>query len=371
MTRGNRFIDRIGQRYGSMVVLEYEGVGSRGDILWKCQCDCGKIIVKRGHNLPKVKTCGNTCTSIWNKQVPSMDGKGEPFGIIYKLTNKIDGKIYIGQTVFSLNDRWKRHVEYANRGGEGYLQKAIRTHGNYSFKREIVCFAFSKEQLDELEKYHICSLNTLNPEIGYNQTWRPSNDGSVRLNMSQKNMGNLNPFYRDDLKNEQFIEMYKEGFSLSEIARQLNCDRKTINYRFKQLGINIILQPNQKSLPDEEIIRIYESGNTLEEIASKYKVSSWVIRDRLIKAGISLRKHSLSRRDVKTEDLVSAYLSGTKISDLSRIHKMDRKTVRERLKQAGYTHSNKLTNCRSTTSQTDSSSTALVSPILGRPLDQS
>ena len=30
-------------------------------------------------------------------------------GYIYKITNKINNKVYIGQTIFSLEERWYRH----------------------------------------------------------------------------------------------------------------------------------------------------------------------------------------------------------------------------------------------------------------------
>ena len=33
----------------------------------------------------------------------------KPYGIIYKITNKVNGKCYIGQTTKSLSDRWSKH----------------------------------------------------------------------------------------------------------------------------------------------------------------------------------------------------------------------------------------------------------------------
>ena len=41
--------------------------------------------------------------------------------IIYKITNKQNGKMYIGQTINSLEDRWKRHQSDA-------LNNIIDTH---------------------------------------------------------------------------------------------------------------------------------------------------------------------------------------------------------------------------------------------------
>jgi hypothetical protein len=38
---GMKFIDRTGQRFGKLVVLEQAGRSPSKKVLWKCQCDCG------------------------------------------------------------------------------------------------------------------------------------------------------------------------------------------------------------------------------------------------------------------------------------------------------------------------------------------
>lgn len=359
-------VKRIGQRYGSMVVLERAGSAENGDALWKCQCDCGKTVIKRGHNLPKVKSCGNTCTATWSTELPLIREEGEPFGIIYKLTNKKDGKIYIGQTVFSLEHRWKRHIEYAKRGGEGYLQKAIRMYGPESFTQEQIAVAYDKHQLDELEKHYILTLDTLNSEIGYNQTWRPSQDEESRQTMSEKNSGENNPAYRDEIDDEHLLDLYNQGMSLTKIEKFLGFPRSTVGFRLKKLGINIKPQPNAKDLPDDEIIAEYKNGASVSALARKYKVSNWSIHSRLKKAGLKIEqrkvKSSLKREDVSTETLAAQYNAGIKISDLARIHKMDRKTIRTRLQQIGIElkkNANKLTTTRRSSRKTSTKSTAL------------
>lgn len=37
-----RFIDRTGQRFGKLVVIERSGANNPKKVLWSCQCDCGK-----------------------------------------------------------------------------------------------------------------------------------------------------------------------------------------------------------------------------------------------------------------------------------------------------------------------------------------
>lgn len=86
-------------------------------------------------------------------------------GVIYKITNLVDGKSYIGQTRRTL---YKRHngIEL-NRIDNSYLKKAIEKHGLENFSREILEFDLSDTELDLKELYYIKELNTLYPN-GYN-----------------------------------------------------------------------------------------------------------------------------------------------------------------------------------------------------------
>lgn len=53
-------------------------------------------------------------------------------GYIYSITNKIDNKVYIGQTVRDLNQRWKEH--FKNGSNCVYLKQALQKHGIDNFK---------------------------------------------------------------------------------------------------------------------------------------------------------------------------------------------------------------------------------------------
>lgn len=88
---------------------------------------------------------------------------------IYKITNNINGKIYIGQSI-NIQQRWSQHKwEYKKEGRLEYnsiLHKAFRKYGIENFSFEIVekC---SPDLLDKKEKYWISLMNTLQPN-GYN-----------------------------------------------------------------------------------------------------------------------------------------------------------------------------------------------------------
>lgn len=55
-----RFIDITGNRYGRLVVIRQQGRASDRQILWLCQCDCGKLTTARGYDLRRgqSKSCG-------------------------------------------------------------------------------------------------------------------------------------------------------------------------------------------------------------------------------------------------------------------------------------------------------------------------
>ena len=75
------------------------------------------------------------------------------YGIIYKIINKLNNKVYIGQTASSLGTRFKAHLKDAKNGSELYFHKAIRKYGQNNFEASIVYKAESKPDLNEkLEK---------------------------------------------------------------------------------------------------------------------------------------------------------------------------------------------------------------------------
>lgn len=88
---------------------------------------------------------------------------------IYKITNLVNGKVYIGQSV-DINRRIKRHKSRAfniNSNGYGYpLYKAIRKYGidNFSFEVLEEC---AKDELNEKEIYYITKYDSW--KNGYNQ----------------------------------------------------------------------------------------------------------------------------------------------------------------------------------------------------------
>jgi len=85
--------------------------------------------------------------------------------IIYKITNKENGKIYIGQTVKTARHRFNYHFRNKNLNG---ISGALTKYGKYNFILETIDEADTKEELDKKEIYWINYYDTLNKDKGYN-----------------------------------------------------------------------------------------------------------------------------------------------------------------------------------------------------------
>jgi group I intron endonuclease len=89
--------------------------------------------------------------------------------IIYKITNIFTGKIYIGQTKGSLENRWKKHIQAARYKlkSKTAIIGAIKKYGSDNFKIEQIDVADNKDELDIKEEFFASMLNAYAP-VGYN-----------------------------------------------------------------------------------------------------------------------------------------------------------------------------------------------------------
>lgn len=81
--------------------------------------------------------------------------------IIYKATNKINGVVYIGQTIQSLQERKIAHQGDAHRNSLVYFHRAIRKYGKENFEWTILCETDSKQKLNILEKFYIATYRKM------------------------------------------------------------------------------------------------------------------------------------------------------------------------------------------------------------------
>ena len=88
---------------------------------------------------------------------------------IYKITNKINGKVYIGQTIRPVQYRFHRHINDAMRNIiDTHFARAIRKYGPDQWLLEVIDNAETQEELNQKEQYWIQYYNSV--EEGYNET---------------------------------------------------------------------------------------------------------------------------------------------------------------------------------------------------------
>lgn len=139
--------------------------------------------------------------------------------IIYKATNKINGKKYVGQTVFSLEKRRCQHINDALSNKDTYyFHNALRKHGPDNFEWTILHECGVIEELNMLEMYYIRLYNTF--EKGYNLTL--GGDGMVGFEHSEeskKKMSDAQKGSKNHNYGKTFSEKHRRKMSEAQVGK--------------------------------------------------------------------------------------------------------------------------------------------------------
>ena len=248
-------------------------------------------------------------------------GNLEVYGIIYKITNKVNGKVYIGQTTREngfkgrymckgegIERVYNYHNKNINRNSSScnfHLLKSIKKYGFENFEVcEIFDFAFSRTELDLKEKIYIklfdCINNGYNTQEGGHDCCILKGKDVVTNKYSEEQIGEIK-------------ELYVSGYTNKEIQEITNITRETIsavvnlrtwvyvredlndvlkeikNERYKNLNLDIYKFK-------DEIRILYNNGKNIYEIIN-ILFSEYTLSDNKIK-----EIKSLLRR-FKYEDL--------------------------------------------------------------------
>ena len=260
---------------------------------------------------------------------------------IYKITNLINNKCYIGRSK-NIQERWNEHCRESSlpqtiwdrnaRGEQTYFHKALRKYGKEAFSFEIIeqCL---EEELNEREIYWIAYYDSTDPEKGYNTT--KGGDG-YRCGGGENAPGSKITQEECNLIKQKL----KERLTAAEIIKIV--PNATIGIISSINNGNSWFDPNEnypisinnghRKWSDEEAMQIkyeYANGANISELAKKYQVNVDTIsnlingksyinlpiierkvewkRKNTTKRPLSEESVKLYREEVKTASILSVY----------------------------------------------------------------
>ena len=192
--------------------------------------------------------------------------------IIYKITNRINGKIYIGQTRSTIKKRFSQHCETRNKTAIGL---AIKKYGSDNFEYAILYDNI--ETLKELNKKEIECIklyNSISPN-GYN-----IESGGKVIFANKETREKISKA----LKGREIKWANKVSISVKRLWENEEYHNKMIKAHSHKIGkYKKHTKPLRLDLPIEEINELYRNGITINKIAKTYNVSFTTIKKRISK----------------------------------------------------------------------------------------
>lgn len=178
-------------------------------------------------------------------------------GYIYRITNTINGKQYVGQTLHpDIHTRWNQHKRKCKTMLGRCLFNAYVKYGIENFKFEIVCICFD-EACNELEKFYIEKFKTLYPN-GYN------------LKAGGKNS-------RHNEETKKLISETKKGVPSTVVyTDEMRKARSQRNMGAKNHNFGKLVSNEQRSAISEKMKQIWKEKKKVGFVQSKIVVEALV-----------------------------------------------------------------------------------------------
>lgn len=200
-------------------------------------------------------------------------GDDSTFYQIYKITNKVNGKIYIGMTKQGLKKRWDGHIGrvYCKIKKKYYLHNAIIKHGEKNFSIEEIDNCVGFKNANELEMKHVALNSSNNKDVGYNLT--KGGDGARGMVYSEKQKEEMSRRAKERLiNNPNSIRKLREGL-----------DKYVLENGHPWIGRNHNDETKQKIAESKYVYNKDDILNcvvenkclTVQECAKKFEVEPW------------------------------------------------------------------------------------------------
>lgn len=182
-----------------------------------------------------------------------------PYGYVYRIRNKINGKTYVGQRKLSRDRKWRQYM------GSGIaIKAAIAKYGVNSFTKELLSYAASYDELNKAEvdairdekdkgkaQYNRHPGNLASPEFSY-LTDEEKQDFFARV--ASHNKARHRKKYQDTVfpYGEMIISLYSLYKSCKKVADELQISVKYVNRFLKESEVNLNYQTIVGRVMDDE-----------------------------------------------------------------------------------------------------------------------
>lgn len=204
--------------------------------------------------------------------------------LIYKITNILNGKLYIGQTTKTLDQRIQTHRNSMVSMVDTHLYNAMRKYGWDNFKFEEIATAQDKGTLDELEAYFINMYDTI--RNGYNMApggvYNPMSSEVVAEKHHQKMR---TPEARKKISESMKASYVERGGPTQEHRQNLSQSRKELYASEKGDEIRAKFRKSFKFSPEhfkalndaknKSVYCIDDKGQTIAEFERVKDAAQW------------------------------------------------------------------------------------------------
>ena len=196
-------------------------------------------------------------------------------GFIYKVTNSINGKIYIGQTSKSVVSRWEQHLRDCYRAAfeRRPLYQAINKYGRNAFTIETIeeC---EMDIINEREQYWIEFYDSMNN--GYNATI--GGDGRAWIDY------------------DRVLKLYEEHHNAAEVARIMGCHVDSVRNYLNSQNIQLATMQEINKTKYRRVIQQLDknTNEVLHEFESYADAGNYLIQNNLTRCKPSTIRYHIS-----------------------------------------------------------------------------
>lgn len=197
-----------------------------------------------------------------------------PYGYVYKITNKVNRKTYLGQRQLNKDTYWREYL-----GSGSLILKALYKYGKKNFVKEFICYAYSQNELFAKERYYILRERFILGKSEYNLTY-PLQTGAVKY-LSGKDYEKTG------------VKSSRKAVSERIIAE----NREKYRRIFEKHG--------------DDIIDRYEEVQHIAKVSKEFSLPRMRVRDYLVEEGVELNDQT-KKGVVKTAEERRSISEGVK-----------------------------------------------------------